>query len=98
MPDTKTTQAPSKNQLCSVGKETNGHDDGCSNLKKLLQDYIPVKLNHYPVMPFPFQVKQQAIDKSKKLELKDRKIRSVLYCKYHYKQFVLLNVEYNEKT
>jgi hypothetical protein len=99
---------PSKDEPCNVCKKAVEHSGDCSVLKKLLEDYIPVKTNNYPMMPFPYQVNQQAIKRymaifgdhrcreCRELELEDIQMMSVPYCKNHYIQLVLLNAEYTE--
>jgi DNA repair exonuclease SbcCD ATPase subunit len=61
--ETKTPEAEPILATCSACHETGLHSDGCSNLKKFLEDYIPVKYHHHPMMPFPHQVKKQALNR-----------------------------------
>jgi chromosome segregation ATPase len=82
------------------------HADNCDNLKIKLKDYIPVKMRSYPIMPFIYQVNQEAVEKYMEIfgnhrcmECKELKFElggwvAIPYWN-NYIQFTLLNADFN---
>ena len=81
------------------------HERECSTLKDLMNRYVPVKNNYYPIVPFPQDIKQNAIEKylkiysthkcakCKEFSFKDDRT-NFFYCSNYFVQFTLLNAEF----
>ena len=83
------------------------HDESCDSLKVKLKEYIPVKMRTYPIMPFTYQVNQEAVQRYMKIfgnhrcmECRELKVEiggriAIPYCRNNYIQFTLLNADFS---